>query len=117
MNIISNNSRNFISLNKLLDRVHYTLLDEINDKLQVSNSFFKLKNHDINLFNFIGESDIVIATPYSSPVLLAQILKIPAFYYDPDNQLAFPKKYFPKSIVKVSKLENLIKEIRGKLPL
>ena len=86
-------------------------------KLHESHSFFKLENHDVNLFNFIGESDIIISIPYSSPVILAHTLKIPAFFYDPGNQLIFPDRYFPKSIVKVAKLENLVSEIRRKLPL
>jgi len=109
----------FINLGRtLVFDVYYTqkYFEHIH-KLHESHSFFKLENHDVNLFNFIGESDVIISIPYSSPVILAHTLKIPAFFYDPGNQLIFPDRYFPKSIVKVAKLENLVNEIRRKLPL
>ncbi len=87
------------------------------DRLKISNSFFNFIDHDVNLFNFINESHMVIAIPYSSPVILAQTLKIPSFYYDPGNQIVFPDEYFPESIIKVSRLDDLVNKIREKLPL
>ena len=85
------------------------------DLLCKSKNSFNLVNHDVNLYSFTSYSNLAIAVPFSSPVLIAKMLNIPSFYYDPNDEIFFPKKYFPKSISKVSSLKNLVTEIRNRL--
>jgi len=85
------------------------------DYLCKSKTFFNLVDHDVNLYSFTSNTNLAIAIPYSSPVLLAKILNIPSFYYDPNNEVIFPKKYFPESIKQISNLKNLVTGIRNSM--
>lgn len=40
-----------------------------------------------NMYSLVNQADIVIAIPYSSPVHVAHVLKIPSVYFDPASEL------------------------------
>ncbi len=42
---------------------------------------------DVNLFNLISESHLVVVAPFSSPAYVASYLNIPAIFYDPTGEL------------------------------
>lgn len=42
---------------------------------------------DVNLFNLISESHLVVVVPFSSPAYVASYLNTPAIFYDPTGEL------------------------------
>lgn len=55
--------------------------------LCASNDNLHLAAEDANLYSLIGESDIVVVIPYSSPAYIARYLKVPAVFYDPTGDI------------------------------
>ena len=90
-------------------------IDFVRD-LSLTRNNFKIAHPHSNLFNLIASNDVAISVPFSSPVFIADHLKIPSFFYDSTGDLIYDKSMFPNS-VKFSSgrkalrimLENLIK--------
>jgi len=56
------------------------------DKLSASGKVI-LENYSENMYSLISGSKLVIAYPFTSPVYIADELKIPSIYYDPTNSI------------------------------
>ena len=46
-----------------------------------------MESHQVDLFEFIDNCDLVVAVPYSSPVYIAQARNKPSIFYDPTGDL------------------------------
>jgi polysaccharide biosynthesis PFTS motif protein len=53
-------------------------------KLQKSN-IIEVLRADVNLYDLVGQSKLVIGIPFTSPVILAKELKVPSVYYVPES--------------------------------
>ena len=54
---------------------------------QVGKGEIKLIPFDINIYSFIGDSDVVVVIPNSSPPYIATTLDIPSIYFDPTMEM------------------------------
>lgn len=52
-----------------------------------SKNYFSLVDEDVNLFELVADSDLVIVIPYSSPGYVANYVGVPALFYDPTGEI------------------------------
>lgn len=91
-------------------------LDYVKDLSLNDSNCLKITDTEVNLFNLLASHDVAIVFPFSSPVFIADYLKVPSFFYDPTGDIVFNKNIFPKSVSFCNNrkslklmLENLIK--------
>jgi len=66
--------------------------------LSLTHKNFSIADTHFNLFNLISRHDAAIVVPFSSPVFIADYLKVPSFFYDSTGDLIYDKYNFPKSV-------------------
>ena len=66
------------------DKTYYNMLEDFKNKYR----FFEVVDCKSDIYTMIGNSDISISIPYSSPVYIASSLNKQGLFYDPTGNLA-----------------------------
>lgn len=75
-----------------------------------SSGYFRLVDEDVNLYELIADSDLVIVIPYSSPGYVANCLGVPALFYDPTEEI-LPTNEIVAPIRFAAGREHLVREM------
>ena len=69
----------------------------------------QIKSPETDIIEVINNSNLIICIPFTSPAILAVFLKIPTFYYVPNDQFSLPLK--KEGIKVITGRENLKREM------